>query len=99
HIASMLADAYVQLGDLDKADAVYAQALTDSPNDPELLSSRGQVLIREQKYPEALVVLQHAATMDSKDADTWSGIAFAASKTGQPALELDALAARSKITA
>ena len=95
-ISGMLADAYVQAGMLEKADAVYANLLAASPNDPDLLSARGQVLIREEKYPEALALLQQAVKIDPKDADVWGGIAFAASKTGDSALELDALVTRSK---
>jgi len=95
-IGNMLADAYMQADNLEKADAVYANLLTSSPNDADLLSARGQVLIREQKYPEALVLFQHAVKIKPEDADAWGGIAFAASKTGNPSLELDALATRSK---
>jgi tetratricopeptide (TPR) repeat protein len=98
-ISNMLADAYMQTGNLEKADAVYANLLTSSPNDPDLLSARGQVLIREQKYPEALALFQHAVKIRPEDADAWGGIAFAASKTGDPSLELDALATRSKYAA
>jgi Flp pilus assembly protein TadD len=98
-ISNMLADAYMQAGDLEKADAVYANLLTSSSNDPDLLSARGQVLIREQKYPEALALFQHAVKIRPEDADAWGGIAFAASKTANPSLELDALATRSKYAA
>ena len=98
-IYAMLADGYLQAGEDEKADAAYAALLAASPNDTELLFSRGQVLIREQKYPEAIDLLQRAVKIDAKDADVWAGIAFAASKTGQSSLELDALAARSKLAA
>jgi Tfp pilus assembly protein PilF len=98
-ISNMLADAYMQAGNLERADAVYADLLTVSPNDADLLSARGQVLIREQKYADALALFQHAVKINAQDADVWGGIAFAASKTGDSSLELDALAARSKIAA
>lgn len=98
-ISGMLADAYMQAGMLEKADAVFANLLAVSPNDPDLLAARGQVLIREEKYPEALRLLQQAVKIDPKDADVWGGIAFAASKTGDSALELDALVTRSKYAA
>ncbi len=99
HISGMLADAYVQAGDLEKADAIYADLLAASPNDPELLAARGQVLIREEKYADSLTYFQRAVIIDAKDADSWGGIAFAASKTGQYSVELDALATRSKYAA
>jgi tetratricopeptide (TPR) repeat protein len=97
-IAEMLADGYAQAGDTEKADAAYAQLLAETPNDPELELARGQVLIRERKYAEALVLLQNAAKLRQNDPDAWAGIAFAASKTGHFELELDALAMRSKLT-
>ncbi|MFT4111395.1 tetratricopeptide repeat protein [Silvibacterium sp.] len=96
-VSQMLADAYVSAGALDKADALYAALLSASPNDPDLLSARGQLLIGEQKYAEALPLFQQAVKLAPQDADAWSGVAFAASKTGNPTLELDALAARSKL--
>jgi tetratricopeptide (TPR) repeat protein len=98
-IYAMLADGYLQAGEDEKADTAYTALLAASPNDPELLFSRGQVLIREQKYPDAIELFQRAVKIDAKDADVWAGIAFAASKTGQSSLELDALATRSKLAA
>ena len=95
-IARMLADGYAQAGDTDKADAVYGELLAETPNDPELESARGQLLIREGKYAEALPLLQNAAKIRQDDPDTWAGIAFAASKTHQSQLVLDALTMRSK---
>jgi Tfp pilus assembly protein PilF len=98
-IARMLADGYVQAGEPEKADAVYAELLAETPNDPELEAARGQLLIREGNYVEALVLLQNAAKIRQDDPDTWGGIAFAASKTHQPQLVLDALTMRSKYAA
>jgi len=98
-IARMLADGYVQAGEAQKADAAYAGLLAATPNDPDLESARGQVLIREGKYPEALVLLQKAVKIRKDDPDAWGGIAFAASKTHQPDLVLEALATRSKLAA
>jgi predicted Zn-dependent protease len=96
-IARMLADGYLQAGDIGKADAAFAELWAASPNDPDLEAARGQVLIREGKYTEALVLLQEAVKTRQDNADAWGGIAFAASKTHQPELVLEALAARSKL--
>ncbi len=96
-IGMMLADAYVQSEDYEKADAVYAHLLASAPNDPEVASARGQVLIREQKYQEALEMFQRAVKLRQDDSDAWGGIAFAASKTGQFQLTVDALTMRSKL--
>jgi predicted Zn-dependent protease len=98
-IAKMLADGYLQAGEAEKADAVYAELLAATPNDTDLESARGQVFIREGKYSEALVLLQNAVKTRKDDPDAWSGIAFAASKTHQPEVVLEALAMRSKLAA
>lgn len=98
-ISRMLADAYAQAGNTEGADALYAALLASTPNDAELESARGQVLIQEGKYPEALVLLQNASKIRQNDADVWGGIAFAAAKTRQFQLSLDALTTRSKFAA
>jgi predicted Zn-dependent protease len=98
-ISVMLADACVQADMPEKADAVYAGLLADSPNDADLLSARGQVLIREGKYQFAQESFEKASTLEPNDADVWGGIAFAASKTGDTTAELNALAMRSKFAA
>ena len=96
-IGMMLADAYVQAQDYEKAEAVYRNLLAAAPNDAELASERGQVLIREQKYDQALEMFQRAVKIKQDDSDAWGGIAFAASKTGQYQLVVDALTMRSKL--
>ncbi|MBV8673107.1 MAG: tetratricopeptide repeat protein [Acidobacteriaceae bacterium] len=96
-IGMMLADAYVQSEDYEKADAVYANLLASAPDSADVASARGQVLIREQKYQEALEMFQRAVKSRQDDSDAWGGIAFAASKTGQYQLTVDALTMRSKL--
>ena len=98
-IARMLADGYAQAGEVEKADALYAELLAKTPNDAELEAARGQVLIREGEYEEALVLLQNAVKVRQDDPDTWGGIAYAASKTAQYSLVIQALTARSKFAA
>lgn len=97
--AKMLADAYAQAGDVEKADALYAALLAKTPDDAELESARGQVLIREGKYPEALILLQNAVKVRQDDVDAWSGIAFAAAKEHEPELTITALEERAKYAA
>ena len=96
-IGMMLADAYIQSQEYEKADAVYANLLSGDANDAEVESARGQVLIREQKYQEALEIFQRTVKVRQDDSDAWAGIAFAASKTGQFQLTVDALTMRSKL--
>src|SRR5579884_135697 len=95
-ISLMLADAYAQGGQADKADLLYTQLLKASPDDPTLLAAHGDSLVRQQKYAEALAVLQRAVQLRPDDGNAWSGLAFAASQQHQYQLVLDALSARSK---
>jgi tetratricopeptide (TPR) repeat protein len=95
-VTGMLADAEFQAGNLDKSDALFQQLLAAQPNDASLLDARGQILIRQQRYGDALASFRKAAAAQPGDIDAWSGIAFADSKTGQYADELQALSTRSK---
>ena len=95
-VTSMLADAELQAGNLDKADALYQQLLIAEPNDPALHDARGQILIRRQRYEEALAVFHKALAKNPADVDAWSGIAFADSELHRYTDELQALSMRSK---
>jgi Flp pilus assembly protein TadD len=95
-INSMLADIYTQNGDADKADPLYVQLLKSSPDDPGLLTARGENLIRQQRYAEAVTVLQKAVRLKQDNGDAWSSLAFAASESHQYQIVLDALSVRSK---
>ncbi|MGC2297777.1 MAG: tetratricopeptide repeat protein, partial [Acidobacteriaceae bacterium] len=98
-VTSMLADADVQAGKLEEADGLYQQLLAQSPDDRLLLDARGQILIRQQRYPEAIASFRKAVAARADDADAWSGIAFADSEAHQYQDELAALSMRSKYTA
>ncbi|QNI34281.1 tetratricopeptide repeat protein [Alloacidobacterium dinghuense] len=95
-ISGMLADAYTQAGAADKADPLYVQLLKSNPNDPALLTARGENLIRQQRYAEAVVVLQKTVSLRPDSGNAWSSLAFAASENHQPQLVIDSLSARSK---
>jgi Tfp pilus assembly protein PilF len=97
----MLADIDSSTGKPDEADALYQQLLSASPDDIELLSARGDNLIRLNKPAEALALLQKAATLflakpaalpstDSR-VQLFNGLAFAASQNDQPSAVLAAL--------
>jgi Tfp pilus assembly protein PilF len=100
-VTRMLADVYDRTGDAPHADTLYQQLLTATPNDINLLAARGDSLIRQKKFMEALAVLQKAATiflarpaaLPSTDdrAQLYGSLAFAASENGQPAAVLGAL--------
>jgi tetratricopeptide (TPR) repeat protein len=95
-IARMLADVLAQAGEFEASNKLYAGLLAKAPDDVELLVARGQNLIRQQHFPEAMASFDKATKLDSANADAWSGIAFAASKLHQPALAVHALTMRSR---
>jgi predicted Zn-dependent protease len=61
-----------------------------------LLVAHGQNLIRQLKYSEAFAAFDKATRLDPANTDGWSGLAFAASKTNQPAITIQALTMRAK---
>jgi tetratricopeptide (TPR) repeat protein len=95
-ITRMLAEVLAESGDAAGSDHFYAGLLAASPNDPALLIAHGSNLIRQLKYAEAFAVFDKATRLDPANADGWSGLAFSASKTKQPAIALHALTMRSK---
>jgi len=95
-VTRMLAEVLAESGDASGSDHYYAGLLAASPNDPVLLIAHGQNLIRQLKYEEAFAVFDKATQVDPADADGWSGLAFSASKTRQPAVAIHALTMRSK---
>lgn len=95
-IMSMLAEILAESGDAAGSDQLYAKLLAATPNDPSLLVAHGQNLVRQLKFVEAFAAFDKATQLDPANADGWSGLAFAAAKTGQPSITLHALTMRSK---
>jgi tetratricopeptide (TPR) repeat protein len=95
-ITRMLAQVLADAGDAAGSDKLYAELLVAAPDDTDLLVAHGQNLIRQLKNAEAFAAFEKATRFDSANADAWSGLAFAASKTGQPSITLHALTMRSK---
>lgn len=95
-IGRMLAEVMAESGDAAGSDKIYAALLTAKPDDPALLVAHGQNLVRELKSAEAFQAFDKATRLDPENADGWSGLAFAASKTNQPTITLHALTMRSK---
>jgi cytochrome c-type biogenesis protein CcmH/NrfG len=91
-----LADVRSQAGDAAGADVLYSGLLAAQPNDVSLLVAHGQSLIRQHKYADAFAAFDKAARLAPENADAWSGLAFAASRTAQPTIALHALTMRSK---
>ena len=95
-ITGMLAEVLAEAGDPAGSDQLYLGLLAASPNDPALLIGHGQNLIRQLKYAQAFAVFDKATQLEPANADGWSGLAFAASRTNQPSITLHALTMRSK---
>ena len=95
-ISRMLAEVLAESGDLAGSEQLYAKLLAATPEDPDLLVSNGQNLVRQGKFAEAFTVFDKATKIDPGNADGWSGLAFSASRTNQPSVTLHALTMRSK---
>jgi predicted Zn-dependent protease len=95
-ITHMLAEVLADAGDAAGSDRLYAVLLAATPDDPDLLVGHGQNLVRQLKLAEAFAVFNKATQLDPANADGWSGLAFVASRTGQPSITLHALTMRSK---
>lgn len=96
-ITRMLADVRAEAGDIAGSDKLYVILMAAQPDDVDLLVAHAQNLTRQLKYAEALVAFDKASRMAPSDGDAWTGLAFAASKTGQPNVTLHALTMRSKM--
>lgn len=95
-ITGMLAQVLAESGDTAGSDRLYVELLAANPGDASLLIAHGQNLVRELKFSEAFGVFDKATRLDPANADGWSGLAFAASKTNQSSITLHALTMRSK---
>jgi tetratricopeptide (TPR) repeat protein len=95
-ITRMLAEVLDEAGNTAEADQLYTALLKGHPDDADLLIAHGQNLTRQQRFVEALAVFSRTTDVDSANPDGWSGLAFAASKTGKPEVTLHALTMRSK---
>lgn len=95
-ITRMLAEVSAEAGDAAGSDRLYLSLLAAHPDDPALIVAHAQNLTRQTKYVEALAAFTKASQLDPNNPNAWSGIAFAASKTGQPSVTLNALSMRSK---
>jgi Flp pilus assembly protein TadD len=95
-ITSMLAAVLADAGDYAGSDHYYATLLSAAPSDAGLLVAHGQNLVHLLRYAEAFTAFNKAAELAPTNADAWSGLAFAASRTSQPEVTLHALTMRSK---
>lgn len=96
-ISHMLAEVLDDAGEFAEADKLYVALLAATPNDTALLVAHGQDLTRLLKFEESFAVFEKATRLDPANADGWSGLAFAASRTNRPELTLHALTMRSEL--
>ncbi len=95
-ITRMLAEVLAVAGDYAGSDQLYLHLLADNPEDANLLVAHGQNLVRQAQLQAALKVFDKATQIDPANADGWSGLAFAASRTAHPDVALHALTMRSR---
>jgi predicted Zn-dependent protease len=95
-ITRMLAELLSESGQYAASDELYTGLLAVSPDDEGLLVAHGQNLVEEKEFTAAFAVFKKTTDLDPANADGWSGLAFSASKTGQPSIALHALTMRSK---
>jgi len=95
-ISRMLAAVLAAAGDYQGSDRIYTTMLASKPNDATLLLGHGQNLIRMLRYTDAFVAFTRVTESEPGNADGWSGLAFAASRTNHPEVTVHALTMRSK---
>ncbi len=95
-ISRMLAEVLADAGDFETSDQLYVKLLSTASDDLALLVGHGQNLVRLGKYPAAFAAFDKATKLDPANVDGWSGLAFAASRSGQPAVTIKALGMRGK---
>ena len=95
-VTHMLAQVLDDAGEAVEADKLYVALLAATPDDPDLLVAHGQDLTRQLNYAAAFTVFDKATRLDPANADGWSGLAFAASRTNRPEVTLHALTMRAK---
>ncbi len=95
-ITRMLAAVLADAGDFAGSDQLFVHLLAASPEDPELLVSHAQNLVHEGQLDQAYALFDKVTQIDPANVDSWSGLAFTASRLGHPDVTVHALAMRSR---
>lgn len=95
-ITRMLAELLAESGNYAESDKLYTTLLAGSPDNQDLLIAHGQNLVELHRFAQAFQVFKRATDLNPSNAEGWSGLAFTASKIGQPSVTLHALTMRSK---
>jgi predicted Zn-dependent protease len=69
-------------GDMDQALELVDQALRMMPGEPVIYETRGQVLLRQQKYQQAIADFERALASSAMRADAHDGLAEAYQQLG-----------------
>ena len=102
-LSAMLARLYAMNGRDADAEPLLRSLLASTPDDPVLLDELGGVQLRQAQYAQAQQTLTRAVALraafhdDRAWAEAESHLAFAAQRNQQPAVALQALAARSTV--
>jgi Flp pilus assembly protein TadD len=101
----LLARLYDASGDFANAEKLYTALAAAHPHDPTLWDDLGSAQVRQGEYAAAEASLTQAVALrpafqdDKAWAEAEAGLAFAATKNGDPKVALQALAARATVLA
>lgn len=76
-VRANLAVAYIQLGQFDQAERHLREALKQNPNQPDALTNLGSILLRQERYEEAIEVNQRAIDFSPEFAMAHNNLALA----------------------
>jgi predicted Zn-dependent protease len=95
-VARMLAAVMAEAGDYAGSDKLDIGLIAAHPDDADLLVAHGQNLVHQALFPQAFAAFEKATQIDPANTDGWSGLAFAASRSGRPDVTVHALTMRSR---
>ena len=94
-ITRMLAAVLADAGDYAGSDQLYLHLSPPARTMPICSSPTARISSTSSQLAEAYAAFDKATQIDPANADGWSGLAFAASRTGHPDVTLHALTMRS----
>jgi tetratricopeptide (TPR) repeat protein len=75
-------DMYVK-GEKDKAFGIFNAKIRKLLNDPKFWVTRGEVLLEEEKYSDAIEYFDQAIEIDPKDTEAWTGKGYSSLNMGR----------------
>ncbi len=95
HDPSPAEDAYAK-GHYEAAESLYAQSLSQNPNDPVLSAARVRTLLHEGRVSDAVAQASLAVVHDPSSAVTLTALAEVQYRKGQPWVAMETLRAAAK---